>query len=150
MNPEIRSAHVGDLDQLQRLETEARDALIGTRGGDRWLADHPALADGWADRIESGSVLVGEIDGVVVGFLIGEVVETRAEVHAVYVTPLAREVGFGDALLDTAITRYRQAGALTLDAEALPGDRHTKNLYERAGIKARLITVSIELDPPSA
>jgi hypothetical protein len=27
-----------------------------------------------------------------------------------------------------------------VEGQALPGDRHTKNLYERAGIVARLIT----------
>ena len=32
-----------------------------------------------------------------------------------------------------------------LEGEALPGDRETKNLYERAGITARLITVSKSL-----
>ena len=37
------------------------------------------------------------------------------------------------------------AGARLLEGHALPGDRQTKNLYERAGIKARLITVSTTL-----
>ncbi len=44
-----------------------------------------------------------------------------------------------------AIEAGRRAGMRLLEGEALPGDRDTKNLYERAGIKARLITVSIEL-----
>ena len=30
--------------------------------------------------------------------------------------------------------------AVPVQGQALPGDRHTKNLYERAGIVARLIT----------
>jgi GNAT superfamily N-acetyltransferase len=62
-----------------------------------------------------------------------------------YVTPGAREVGFGDALLDSALEWARSAGGRLLEGETLPGDRETKNLYERAGIKARLITVSTEL-----
>ena len=60
-----------------------------------------------------------------------------------YVTPEARELGFGDALLELATGR--PLGAAVLEGEALPGDRHTKNLYERAGITARLITVSTRL-----
>ena len=32
-----------------------------------------------------------------------------------------------------------------IDAEALPGDRATKNLFERAGLVARLIVVSQDL-----
>jgi len=32
-----------------------------------------------------------------------------------------------------------------VEAEALPGDRETKNLYERAGITARNIVVSKRL-----
>jgi len=34
-----------------------------------------------------------------------------------------------------------------IEGEALPGDRETKNLYERARITARLIVVSSELEP---
>ena len=65
-----------------------------------------------------------------------------ARVDQVYVTPEARELGFGDALLDAATAIAVEAGAHVIEGEALPGDRDTKNLYERAGITARLITVS--------
>lgn len=61
-------------------------------------------------------------------------------VDQVWVTPEARENGFGDALLELAIERARALGASAVEGQALPGDRHTKNLYERAGIVARLIT----------
>jgi len=36
----------------------------------------------------------------------------------------------------------RAAGCAAIEGEALPGDRDVKNLYERAGITARLIVVS--------
>ncbi len=61
-------------------------------------------------------------------------------IDQVWVTPEARELGFGDALLATAIAGAKQNGAVAVEGQALPGDRHTKNLYERAGIVARLIT----------
>ena len=69
-----------------------------------------------------------------------------ARVDQVYVTPDARELGFGDALLEAATAAAVAAGADVLEGQALPGDRDTKNLYERAGITARLITVSRRLD----
>jgi GNAT superfamily N-acetyltransferase len=63
----------------------------------------------------------------------------------VYVHPEAREVGLGDELLATAMAAARAAGCAALEGTALPGDRETKNLYERAGIVARLIVVSKRL-----
>ena len=60
----------------------------------------------------------------------------------VYVEPQAREVGFGDWLLEAALAEARTQGCIVIEGYALPGDRATKNLYERAGITARKITVS--------
>ena len=57
----------------------------------------------------------------------------------------ARELGFGDALVAAAMQWGREAGAELIEAETLPGDRNLKNLYERAGVTARLITVSKRL-----
>ncbi|MGK0332191.1 MAG: GNAT superfamily N-acetyltransferase [Minisyncoccia bacterium] len=68
-------------------------------------------------------------------------------VDQVWVTPEARELGFGDALLAAAIAGARERGAVAVEGQALPGDRHTKNLYERAGIVARLITTYKPLPP---
>lgn len=85
------------------------------------------------------------IDDVVVGYLILSTIGDLARIEDVYVHPEARELGFGDALLDAALGAARASGARLFEAEALPGDRETKNLYERAGIKARLITVSTPL-----
>ena len=44
-----------------------------------------------------------------------------------------------------ATDEARHRGCSLLEGASLPGDRETKNLYERAGIKARLITVSTEI-----
>jgi GNAT superfamily N-acetyltransferase len=66
-------------------------------------------------------------------------------VDEVFVLEEARELGFGDALVEEIQRIGRQRGAQRMEAEALPGDRDTKNLWERAGITARLITVSVEL-----
>lgn len=66
-------------------------------------------------------------------------------VRQVYVHPEARELGLGDDLLEAAIAATVAAGGATIESVALPGDRETKNLFERAGLTARLITVAKRL-----
>lgn len=147
IDPTVRPARPGDATQLRDLEGEARGALADQRGGGRWLATHATRGDGWTTVVGAERAIVATIDDVVVGYVVvglpGE--DGVATIDEVYVTPGARELGFGDALLEAALVRVRAAGARWLEGEALPGDRDTKNLYERAGIKARLITVSTEL-----
>jgi GNAT superfamily N-acetyltransferase len=147
MDPVVRRSAPGDARPLAVLEAEARAALVDARGGVRWLDEHPAVGDGWASVMTSGHVFVAELDvadgpGLVVGYLVLLVVLPIARVDQVYVTPDARELGFGDALLEAATEAAAAAGASVLEGTALPGDRETKNLYERAGITARLIIVS--------
>ena len=130
-----------DLGQLELLEGEGRAALDGQRGGERWLIEHPPIADLWPQRCQDSDVVVAHIDAVVVGYLVADLgADSIVRVDQVWVTPDARENGFGDALLELAIERARDNGAVAVEGQALPGDRHTKNLYERAGIVARLIT----------
>jgi GNAT superfamily N-acetyltransferase len=154
IDPVVRRAGGTDAVELGMLEQEARAALVGTRGGDRWLEEHPAIGDRWAQVTASHAVFVALLDGgnsddrpaVPVGYLVLAVDGDVARIDQVYVTPGAREVGFGDTLLEAATEAARSAGAAVLEGEALPGDRETKNLYERAGITARLITVSRRLN----
>lgn len=145
IDPIVRQAGPSDGEQLLWLEDESRAALVGQRGGDRWLSDHPARGDAWDVALDELRVWVALIDEVLVGYLVASFEGDLVRIDDVYVTPGARELGFGDELLANAIAAARDRGARTLDGEALPGDRNTKNLYERAGIKARLITVSTPL-----
>ncbi len=96
-----------------------------------------------ADR--SRWVGVADLDGFVVGYLELDVLDSIATVRQVYVEPEARELGFGDGLLDAARHEAVERGCAALEGVALPGDRDTKNLYERAGITARKIIVSTRL-----
>ena len=149
IDPTIRPATVGDVPQLALLEADARAALVGQRGGDRWLIEHPEIGAGWSEHLGGPGVdvLVAHIDEVVVGYLVAVFGEDRIiRVDQVWVDPEARELGFGDELLATAIARGVERGAVAVEGQALPGDRHTKNLYERAGIVARLITTYRALD----
>lgn len=139
----IDAADADDLGQLVLLEAEGRAALDGQRGGERWLVEHPEIGDSWSQRCRAPGVdvVVGHIGDVVVGYLVAVLGSDRiVRIDQVWVTPAARENGFGDALLEIAIARARALGAVAVEGQALPGDRHTKNLYERAGIVARLIT----------
>ncbi len=141
IDPLVRSATIDDADQLRLLELEAHEALVDQRGGDRWLAEHPLIGDGWIERCSNADVFVGTIDDVVIGYLVAELgADAIVRIDQVWVTPEARELGFGDELLATAIASASARGAVAVEGQALPGDRHTKNLYERAGIVARLIT----------
>lgn len=145
IDPEVRpidATDADDLAQIELLQVDARSALIGQRGGDRWLVEHPEVVD-WAERIATPGVdiLVAHIGPVVVGYLVAVLADDAiVRIDQVWVDPLARENGFGDHLLELAISRAVERGAVAVEGQSLPGDRHTKNLYERAGIVARLIT----------
>jgi GNAT superfamily N-acetyltransferase len=155
IDPVVRRATSADASPLRVLEHEARVAVADARGGARWLDEHPEVGEGWVDAVASRDVFAavlttGSTDTeLVVGYLVLDVDGAIAHIDQVYVTPDARELGFGDALLERAAEAALQAGATFLEGHALPGDRDTKNLYERAGITARLITVSRRLSVPS-
>lgn len=150
MNTEVRLARTDDAEALAVLEGEARAALVGTRGGDALLAEQPAVAD-WAAAIDdpTTAVWVAVIDDVVLGYLELAVPAAGGAglVRQVYVHPEARELGFGDDMLAEAIAATIAAGGRTIESFALPGDRDTKNLYERAGVTARKLIVSKRLSP---
>ena len=114
------------------------------------------------DRLPTGrrpsatrTVFVGTIPAdsgadVVVAYLVADCIVDPMKIlriDQVFVADEARELGFGDALLAAAMQWGREHGAELVEAETLPGDRNLKNLYERAGVTARLITVSKRLAP---
>ncbi len=146
LEPTVRRAEPSDAAELQLLESRARAGIDGQRGAARLLDESPAIGDGWTDAIASPGwwIAVAVIDDVIVGYLAMEIPgrDRAAVVTQVWVEPDARGLGFGDALLAQAIDAARAAGATVIEATALPGDRETKNLYERAGVTARKIIVS--------
>jgi ribosomal protein S18 acetylase RimI-like enzyme len=146
VEPVIRAAQDADLTALVWLEQLARERLIDQRGADLWLDRHPAQSPTWP-ALTTGDVLVSTIDDVPVGYLRLHVADGVVYVDDVFVHPDARQIGCGDALLAAAIEHGVAAGARRVQAEALPGDRDTKNLYERAAITAKRITVSAPIGP---
>ena len=142
IDPVVRESTAADEVALDELAALARESIREARGGARWIETHPL--PNWNDP--DVVVLVADLDGVVIGYLVARMGSDQVmEVDEVFVLEQAREVGFGDALVAEILRLARQRGAKRLEAEALPGDRDTKNLWERAGITARLITVSVDL-----
>ena len=146
MEQATRRLTIDDAGVLAQLESDARAALQTERGGQAHLAERAAVGE-WGTLVDHADrpVWVSSIDDVVVGYLELEIVGDTARVMQVYVDPMAREIGFGDWLLEAAIAEARSRGCKVIEGFALPGDRATKNLYERAGITARKITVSKDL-----
>lgn len=147
----VRPAEIGDVGVCESIDVAARRGLTEQRGGEVWLAEHPELTKVAAWVTNS---FVAEIDGAIVGFLVGRI-DDRPQgrvfvIDRVYVVSEARELGCGDELLGRALDHARASACDFLEAVALPGDRDTKNLYERAGITARSITVSTKLSDPSS
>ena len=142
IDPVVREFTAADEVALDELAARARESIREARGGARWIETHPL--PNWNDP--DVVVLVADLDGVVIGYLVARIGSDQVMVvYEVFVLEQAREVGFGDALVAEILRLARQRGAKRLEAEALPGDRDTKNLWERAGITARLITVSVDL-----
>lgn len=63
----------------------------------------------------------------------------------VHVLREARGVGVGDALMKRLLDDARADGVTRVSGVALPGDRSTKNLFERFGLIAEAIIVSKDL-----
>ena len=146
----VRIADLDDVATLRLLESEARSQLNHFRGGERLGNEMPSVGDLWSARIDSDHwlVLVAGIDNVPLGYLCANMAMLSGVplIEAVYVNQDVRELGLGDGLVTAAVEASRVAGAVAIDAYALPGDRETKNLFERSGLTARLIIVTKTID----
>lgn len=145
----VRPARPGEGVVLAALEYEARHIAAEHRGGPELLAEvAEAGQEVWEQRLGDPGwvVLLATIDDIAVGGLAGHLEADTLEIVGVWVDEGARELGLGDELLLAALATARTHGASVAEATALPGDRATKNLYERFGMKARKLVVSRRLD----
>ena len=146
-----RRASESDCEVLENLESEARANLDHFRGGIRLGDEFELVGKRWARVIADSSTntFVAGVDETVMGYLVAKLGQAKsgkiATIEQVFVTKDARNIGIGDALVSATIAWARAESLVALDGFALPGDRETKNLFERSGLVARLITVTTDL-----
>lgn len=151
MHESSRLATIDDLPRLIELASTARDELRPTRGGDLWSRreSRPFPVDEAFKQMLTADdhlVLVGELDGVVVGYAVARLEELRdggilTVVDDIYVEAGARSVGVGELLMDQVIDWAKANDSFGIDSLALPGNRATKNFFESFGLVARAILV---------
>ena len=116
-----------------------------------------AMADGLPEPVEGGfsalldgddsGVVVGELDGVPVGFLAWRHVQLLPQAEGarlavaelIFTLPDARRVGVGEAMISLFMRDAAASGIEMYDALVPPGHRDAKNFFESHGYKARRI-----------
>jgi len=152
-----RLATPSDRAPIVALAEAAIAELAPTRGGPLWARREarpspvgPSIDRDLADP--AVGVFVGTIDDVVLGYGVVRTEAIRGDgvlgiVSDLYVDPDARGVGIGEAMMDLVIDWCEARGCVGVDAMALPGNRATKNFFERFGLTARAIVVHRSLAP---
>lgn len=150
----VRLATDDDLPAVEAMAARAAASLEGARGATLLLAREtpaPTLEE-LSEALHAGNatILVGTLDEVPVGGAAVRIEDLPAGVRLAVVTFLwvddeARSVGVGEALLNEVCSWARANDCQSVDAYALPGERITKNFFEAAGFKARLLTVHHDL-----
>jgi GNAT superfamily N-acetyltransferase len=143
----VRFARPHDAQAISELETQCIQESKHFRGSAQLLTAAPMIADGIGEIIAKANhaLFVIETSGEVCGFAHLEISSPVATVRRVFVRSTARDLGAGATLIEALRTHARSQGCTQIDAYALPGDRLTKNLFERAGMKTRLLIASSEL-----
>lgn len=145
----VREMAPGEADLVEERRLASMEEGRRYRGGERLaVADGTSVDSRGEPAGTTGETvtLMAVFRSSVIGVLRAHQ-RNRAEwtVDFVHVLPEARGAGAGDALMDELIERLRARGVGWLGARALPGDRETKNLYERHGMSAKLIEVGVDL-----
>jgi GNAT superfamily N-acetyltransferase len=141
-----RRATAADAVALAVLDAAARSGVAAQRGGPLFLQRDSHPFEGVALTDPDALVVVGGLDDVVLGAAVAMVERlddgTRLGIlHGLYVEPDAREVGIGEAMMELVLDWCREQRLAGIDGLALPGDRATKNFFERFGLTARAIVV---------
>ena len=146
----VRLCEAEDAAVLVSLAEAALAEVPQWRGGELFarLQAVTDLTEGFARCLASPShcCWVGAIDEVVVGAAVGTWQELAsggklAQVPMLYVLPGARGVGVGESLIGELLGWATAQGCFGLEAQALPGDRLTKNFFESQGMVARQLTL---------
>ncbi len=150
-----RAANPSDLPVLVELAQALRAEMTDQRGGALWTT-REARPEPHDETIRSllgrddASVVVGTIDGAIVGFATVEIETLRdgtrlGVIGDLFVEREARAVGVGESIADLVIDFCRESGCIGIDAYALPGARTAKNFFERSGFTARALVMHHKL-----
>jgi GNAT superfamily N-acetyltransferase len=146
-----RPADPADLPRLAVLAAAAVEELRVERGGEVWSRTAGRISpheDRLAAELADGAtvVVVGTLDDAVFGYGVARLEQladgtTLGVITDLYTEPGARDLAVGEAMMDALLAWCRDRGCFGVDSLALPGDRHTKNFFERFGLVARAIIV---------
>ena len=146
-----RPATAADVPRVAELARAAIAELAPTRGGGVWRAREarPEPIEAGLEAVlrdPDGRLLVGTLEGVVVGYAAAHVEELGdgsrlGVVDDIFVEEGARGVGVGEAMIDDLVAWCTDRGCFGVDAMALPGHRLTKNFFEEAGFTARKLVM---------
>jgi predicted N-acetyltransferase YhbS len=149
-----RFARSSDLDVITQIADLSFTEIEGTRGASVFTRKEVAtpareLASATIEDAESVAI-VGTYDDVVFGYVLATTSslsdgEKLGTLNHLVVEPEIRKSGIGEAMMNMVFAELKAMGCSRVDSHALPGDRHTKNFFESFGLKARLLTVHIEL-----
>jgi len=136
---------------LAGLARDLRVEMREQRGGLLWTT-REARAEPHEESLEAllarddASIVVGTIDGTIVGFGTVEIETLRdgtrlGVIGDLFVEREARAVGVGESIADLIVAFCAERGCIGVDAYALPGARDAKNFFERSGFTARALVM---------
>ena len=153
MSVEARPAYEADLGELASLLEQAKTEVEPQRGGKIYLLTEVRQdSESFAfDLSDSAKYLVaGIFEDLLVGW--GAAVQLQisggpkvAQVKEIFVQKDLRELGVGEAILQEILDWAKREGCQAIEGTALPGNREVKGIFERFGIKTRMLTVYKEL-----
>jgi [ribosomal protein S18]-alanine N-acetyltransferase len=126
----IRPAIAEDVEVVLALERAVPEAPHWARAAYETMARQAGEPSGMRRRL-----LVVEIDGALVGFVVGKVVAEAqsSELESVAVLPSARHMGVGRAMCEAMIAWCRQQGVTSMELEVRSASLAARRLYERLG-----------------
>jgi len=149
-----RLSDSNDEEYFNDLFTAAREEAATRKGFALWnqidsVGDAPVTAFHEFISNDRKEIVIGEYESYPLGYMLLELVtigpDIATNIHEVFVHSDAREVGIGEAIMNFTIDWSRANGSSLLIGRTFPGDRATKNYFERFHITARLIEVSKQL-----